>query len=77
FLAWIAFLDQNNLVKRAGLRSELRALEREKAYYIEKIKEDERKIDELQGDRDKLEKFAREQYLMKRPDEDLFIIVDD
>lgn len=77
FVVLIVFLDQNNLFKRAALRAELRALEREKAYYLEKTRDDARKIDELQGDRAKLEKFAREQYLMKRPDEDIFIIVDD
>ncbi|MDR1414695.1 MAG: septum formation initiator family protein [Odoribacteraceae bacterium] len=75
FLAWI-LLDQNSLIERWRLRSELRALEREQAYYRETAADNIRKIDELQGDREKLEKFAREQYLMKRPDEDIFIIDD-
>ena len=38
---------------------------------------DKRKQEELTGDRDKLEKFAREEYLMKRENEDIFIIINE
>lgn len=54
---------------------ELRKLKLDREYYIKKIEEDRRKLNELQTDNDNLEKFAREQYRMKRKDEDLFIVV--
>ena len=57
------------------MRSKINQLENEQKYYREKIEEDKRKKEELFGNRDNLEKFAREQYLMKRENEDIFIIV--
>ena len=59
------------------LRSKISQMEKEKKYYQKKIEEDKRKKDELLGSRDNLEKFAREQYLMKKENEDIFIIVKD
>ena len=59
-------LDPNNLIARFQLRSKLRSLENEKEYYEEKIKEVEKDRDELFGDKESVEKFAREKYLMKK-----------
>jgi len=44
-------------------------------YFINKIEEDKRKLKELKTDDENLEKFAREQYRMKKADEDLYIIL--
>lgn len=54
-----------------------RDMEKQKEYYIEKIATDSRKLKELRTDRENLEKFAREQYYMKRDNEDIFIVVDE
>ena len=43
---------------------------------MKKIEEDRKRIQELKTNNDNLEKFAREQYLMKKDNEDIFIIVD-
>ena len=74
FLLWMITLDSNNLFARYQLSSKLRSLENEKEYYVEKIKEVEKDRDELFGDRESLEKFAREKYLMKKDTEDIFIV---
>lgn len=75
FLLWIILIDPNNLISRVrDLRTRNR-LAREKEFYIGRIEEDRRKLNELRTSNENLEKFAREQYLMKKPDEDLFIIV--
>ena len=74
FLAWMLILDPNNLISRYQLSSKLGTLEDEKEYYQEKIKEVEKDRDELFGDRESIEKFAREKYLMKKESEDIFII---
>ncbi|MDH4090576.1 MAG: septum formation initiator family protein [Cyclobacteriaceae bacterium] len=74
FLLWMITLDSNNLFARYQLSSKLRSLENEKEYYEEKIKEVEKDRDELFGDRESLEKFAREKYLMKKESEDIFIV---
>ena len=67
--------DIYSFIDRLQLRSKINQLENEQKYYREKIEEDKRKKEELLGNRDNLEKFAREQYLMKRENEDIFIIV--
>ena len=76
FIAWMLFLDSNNLISRFQLSSKLGSLENEKEYYEEKIKEVEKDRDELFGDRESLEKFAREKYLMKKESEDIYIVVE-
>jgi cell division protein DivIC len=74
FLMWMIFLDSNDLISRFKMGSKLRSLEIEKEYYQEKISEVERDKQELTTNKELLEKFAREKYLMKKPTEDIFII---
>lgn len=76
FLVWILFFDQNNLLDRVGSIRKFQIMEKEKKYYLEKIKSDTKKLEELRTDRENLEKFAREQYLMKRDNEDVFIVTE-
>jgi cell division protein FtsB len=68
------FIDSNDLISRYQLGSKLSALEAEKAYYDEKIVEVEKDRKELMTNKELLEKFAREKYLMKKETEDVFII---
>jgi cell division protein DivIC len=77
FLLWLLLFDQNNLAERRKITREYNQLIQEKEYYQLKIEEDRRRIDELKTNDDNLEKFAREQYLMKKDNEDIFIIVDE
>jgi len=76
FFAWILLFDRNNLIDRHKYNKELKQMEFEKAYYLERIAEDSKKLNELKTNDENLEKFAREQYLMKKPDEDIFLIVE-
>lgn len=75
FIAWVLFFDTNNLIDRISLMGEIRRLERNREYYIERIHKDSARMQELKTDRENLEKFAREQYLMKKDDEDIFVII--
>ncbi len=77
FLVWIIIFDNNNLIQRYHYMKDLRQLEKDKDYYRERIEEDQRKLNELKTSDENLEKFAREQYFMKRDNEDIYIIVDD
>ena len=77
FLFWLLLFDQNNLSDRMKTSREYNQLIEEKAYYQKKIDDDKRRIQELKTNNDNLEKFAREQYLMKKDNEDIFIIVDE
>jgi len=75
FLIWIVLLDSNNLISRRKEMKNLRKLRADKEYYVQRIEEDKRKLHELKTDDRNLEKFAREQYRMKKADEDLYIVL--
>lgn len=74
FLIWMIFIDSNDLISRYQMGAKLRALQGEKTYYEEKIVEVEKDRKELMTNKELLEKFAREKYLMKKETEDVFII---
>jgi cell division protein DivIC len=74
FLIWMMFLDSNDLISRFKMTAKVRSLENEKEFYIEKISEVEKDRQELMTNKELLEKFAREKYLMKKESEDIFII---
>lgn len=75
FFVWLLLFDSNNLIARyKGLR-ELHKLKIDREYYLKRIEADRQKLHELKTDDHNLEKFAREQYMMKKPDEDLYIIL--
>jgi cell division protein DivIC len=76
FLLWITFFDSSNLLATRKLLKEKEMLLSEKAYYQTEIEKSKQERDELFGNKDNLEKFGREKYLMKRDDEDLFILVE-
>lgn len=69
----IVFLDENSLIQRAKHREEIRELNEEIAKYRKQFEEDTRKLKELTDNPEALEKIAREKYLMKKPNEDIFI----
>lgn len=77
FGVWILLFDQNNLVDRFKEIKKLKALKEEKAYYSKKIQEDQRRMQELKSNKKDLEKFAREEYLMKKDNEDVFVVIEE
>jgi len=77
FFIWLLLFDQNNLAELRKSTNEYNQLIEEKEYYLQKIEEDRKRINELKTNTENLEKFAREQYLMKRDNEDIFVIVDE
>lgn len=74
FVMWMIFFDTNDLITRYRMSSKLKSLEREKAFYEERIQEVEKDKKELTSNKELLEKFAREKYLMKKPNEDIFVL---
>ena len=77
FLVWLMIFDNNSLIDRVKYLNILQEMEVEKQYYLERIEEDSRRLNELKTDRDNLEKFAREQFFMKKENEDVFVIVEE
>ena len=77
FLVWVMVFDRNSLIDRVKYMRTLSELKAEKEYYLQKYEEDSRRLNELRTDDANLEKFAREQYLMKRENEDVFVIIEE
>jgi cell division protein DivIC len=75
FLVWMLFFDSNDFVTQYRMSRQLSILEQDKEHYLEKMAEVQQDREELMGNAELLEKFAREKYLMKRPGEDVFIVV--
>lgn len=76
FLSWIVFFDENNLVAHQRNKLRLKALKEQRVFYREKIEADQKKLEELRSGSKNLEKYAREQFYMTKPDEDLFLVVE-
>lgn len=76
FLFWLAFFDNNSLIVQHSLSSQLKGMEKEMDFYETEIEKYEQTIRELNGDAASLEKFAREKYLMKKDNEDIFVVVE-
>lgn len=75
FVIWITLIDKNNLISQFKLVRELSELKDKKAYYLKEIEKDKKATFELNNNINTLEKFAREKYLFKRKNEDIFLIV--
>lgn len=77
FLTWIIFFDENSIVSHQKNRRQLNELIQQRQYYKERIASDRQKLQDLNKGKEELEKFAREQYYMSKPDEDVFIVVEE
>lgn len=75
FSVWIIFFDQHNLVDRYKSKQHLDQLKKDTVFYQNKIREDRKAIRLLKTNPQNLERFAREKYLMKTPDEEVFVIL--
>ena len=75
FLVWLTVFDKNNLINQLETYKDMKKLEKERAYFIEEIRKDKQTSSELKTNQRNLEKFAREKYMMKKDDEDIFLII--
>ena len=73
FLIWMLFFDENSYLVHRKFNREIKDLESTVSFYKTKIAEDKSTILKL-NDSLQLERFAREQYLMKKENEDIYII---
>jgi len=74
FVVWIIFFDRNDFFTQMERRRDLKQIEESKAYYTKEIETNRKFSNDLKSNAAIIEKYAREKYLMKRDNEDLFII---
>lgn len=75
FVVWMAFFDSNDLYSQYLLHHKIEQLNREKAFYEQQVKQLKDENRALRENPKLLEKFAREKYRMKKPGEDVYLIV--
>lgn len=72
---WLLCFDKNDVFTQYDLITKLHKLHADRDYYISEIAQNKSDIEELKTNKKSLEKFAREKYLMKKDNEDVFVIV--
>ena len=77
FMVWMVFFDRNDMTSQLDYRSKVNKLEEEKDFYTKEIAKAEKDLQELTTNPDRLEKFARERYYMRRDNEDVYVVVDE
>ncbi len=76
FVVWIAFFDQTSLIYDIHLTQKEKQMKAQKIYYEKQTLAATEQLKELQTNPANLEKFAREQYFMKKANEDVYVFVD-
>ena len=76
FLVFLVFFDDRDLVSNFRHTRELKNLEKSRAHYEAEIAKTKQELKQLRTDAALLEKYAREKYLMKRDNEDIFLVKD-
>ena len=74
FILWVVFIDDYNLINQSKIKNTVDDLKSQKEFYITEIKSDSIELYKLQNDPAEQERFAREKFLMKKENEDIFII---
>lgn len=77
FLVWMIFFDKNDLFSQYQYRQQLTKLKHDRDFYQKETAQVTTELHELDSDKSELEKFAREKYLMKKDNEDVFVVVKD
>lgn len=74
-LLYITFIDAHDVITQIRHKYRLHQIEKEIDYLQSRIEETHTQRDELNTNKEALEKFAREQYRMKRVNEDVFVVI--
>ncbi|MCO6497456.1 MAG: septum formation initiator family protein [Chitinophagaceae bacterium] len=74
FVVWMFFFDRNDVPLQIKRIQEINNLENAEKAMIQQIAETKEELESLKNSPETLEKYAREKYLMKKPNEDLFVV---
>ena len=75
FVVWMTFFDKNDLLSQYQYKQEVSKLEQERDFYKTETDKVSKDLEELTSNPQQLEKFARERYLMRKENEDVFVVV--
>ena len=74
FILWIIFIDNYNIISQYKTYEHLKNLKETKEFYKKEIEKDSTQLYNLRNDTGEQERFAREKFLMKKENEEIFII---
>ena len=76
FLVWMLFFDRNDFITQVKQKNKLNQMKQDQLYFTEEIHKDMSMLKEMMNNPETLEKFARENNLMKKDNEDVFVFVE-
>ena len=76
FLIWIFFIDTFDIITQLRMNNEFKQLKEQQEFYKAEIEKDSIKVYNLNNNPEEQERFARERFLMKKDNEDVFIVRD-
>jgi len=74
FIVWILFFDPRDVFTQMEHRRELKELQISKTWYQKEIAKESIEAEQFRTNPVTIEKYARENYLMKRDNEDIFLV---
>ncbi|MGI8950676.1 MAG: FtsB family cell division protein [Chitinophagaceae bacterium] len=74
FIVLMVFFDQNNIFVQLDRKKQLDNLLSNKNYYKSEIEKTKKQLNDLQKNPAAVEKYARENFYMKKSNEDVFIV---
>ena len=74
FLVWMFFFDPKDLSNEFKRKARLNELQKSEQHLSNMIKETRQELSQLKTNAQTIEKYAREKYMMKKDNEDLFIL---
>ena len=75
FILWMTIIDSNGFINRYRLSKKLSELNTQKEFYVKEINKVTLDKEKFGSDEELLEKYAREEYLMKKESEDIFYVI--
>ena len=73
FLVWMLFFNDKDLISEFKRKEKLKELQQSEEHLGATISETKQELSQLKTNAQTIEKYAREKYLMKKDNEDLFI----
>jgi cell division protein FtsB len=77
FIGWMLFFDSDDITLQFKRVKELQQLQQSEKNLDQQITDTKKELELLRTNPSTLEKYAREKYLMKKDNEDLYIIAKD
>ncbi len=74
FLVWMIFFDPKDFGLTYERTQKLKELKESEKHLLKEIKETKAELVLLKSDAESIERYAREHFLMKKDNEDLFIV---